>query len=107
MLAGHQVLVRLGRALITRQLAAARITHLLRLTAHIRMLFTIAHKTWLLPFVCAATTEAQAMAHQCLPTRRSAVDCMVMLKSHRTERFTFLIIAVAALARSSFQKITA
>src|SRR5919197_4424780 len=44
--AGHPVLARWGQALIMRRLEAGHITRLLRHTAHTRMLFIIARKTW-------------------------------------------------------------
>ena len=76
--AGRQVLARWALALIMRRLVAGHITRLRRHTGRIRMLFTIARKTWSLPFACAATTEAPPMARQCRRTPRSAADCMAM-----------------------------
>src|SRR5438309_11509118 len=106
MLAGRQVLDHSDPALITKRLAADRIMRLLRLTARIRMLFTIARKTWSLRFVCAAMTVAPPMARRCQLTHRNAADCTATLKSRLTEQFIFPTITVAARARWLFQKIT-
>src|SRR5438477_9397407 len=105
--AGRQVLDRSGQGLIMKRSAAGHITRLLPVTDHTRMLFTIARKTWLLRFVCAAMTEAPPMARQCQPTHRSVADCMGTLKLRQTELFIFPTITVAARVRSSFRKITA
>src|SRR5438874_11129193 len=90
-----------------RRSVAGHIIRLLRLTAHTRMPFIIAPKTWLLRFVCAAMMEASLTDHQYLPTRVNAVDCMDMLKLRPTEPFICPTTVVAARARSLFQKITA
>src|SRR5438067_234008 len=107
MLAGHQVLDRSDQALITRPSAAAHIMRLLLLTARIRMLFTIARKTWSLRFVCVAMMAAPPMARRCQPTRRNAADCTATLKSHLTEQSIFPITAAVVQAPSLFQKIMA
>src|SRR6266516_845374 len=106
MLAGHQVLGRSGPGLIMRRSAADHITRLLLLTAHTRMQFIIARKTWSLRFVCAATTEAPHMARQYRPTRRNAEDCTVTLRSHLTEQSIFPITAALELGPLSFRKTT-
>src|SRR6266404_6212815 len=104
MLAGRQVLDHSDPALITRRSAAGHITRPLHLTAHTRMQFIIARKTWSLRFVCAAMMAAPLTAHRYLPTRRNAADCTATSRSRPTEQFIFPITAVAGPEPSSFRK---